>query len=134
MPECSLISKSYSLFPYFPCSLTFYNFNPYLLFKFFDFLIILVYYAGVRSTFSSVLSKRFYYAVLRNFHNTFIRTVHYSLRPGHANHNYHGIRLKSIMLQNFLIILSGTSFFLTYYSQNYAHNSYDSCSQFTHYV
>ena len=44
------------------------------------------------------------------------------------------IRLKSIMLQNFPIILSGTSFFLTYYSQNYAHNFYDSCSQFTHYV
>ena len=38
------------------------------------------------------------------------------------------------MLQNFPIILSGTSFLLTYYSQNYAHNFYDSCSQFTHYA
>ena len=48
--------------------------------------------------------------------------------------NYVAVRLKSIMLQNLPIILSGTSFFLTYYSQNYAHNFYDSCSQFTHYV
>ena len=39
MPECSLIPKSYSLFPYI---ITFCNFNPYLLFKFI-FLIILVY-------------------------------------------------------------------------------------------
>ena len=36
-----------------------------------------------------------------------------------------GLR-KSIILQEFPIILSGNSFFLTYYSQNYAHNSYDS--------
>ena len=41
----------------------------------------------------------------------------------HARHQMSS--LKSIMLQKFLIILSGNSFFLAYYSQNYAHN-YDS--------
>jgi len=47
-----------------------------------------------------------------------------------------GLRLKSIMLQNLPIMLSGISFFLAYYSQNYAHCSYYSPNYahlFTHY-
>ena len=46
-------------------------------------------------------------------------------------------RLKSIMLQNLPIMLSGISIlFLAYYSQNYAHSSYYSPNYaqiFTHY-